>query len=150
MRILGAPIKLWKEEMPHFRCYISGEAMHIPTHVLLDTGSPFTVITPKDFLRTRLSLLDGKTQGLMTCKLAGFTFYRKPIATKITYRFLSEEDKVIEIEYPNAEFLIPAKREDVDAPGLKSIPSIIGVDFLRYNDFTFTFNPNKKIVYLEK
>jgi len=145
-RIKGVFRSWIKEIFPHFRCTIVIGGVHfIPTYLLLDTGSPFTPITPKDYLRTRLRITPGKEK---TCWLAACKFYRIPITQGVEYRFETEDNELKKIEYTDSIFLYPMD-EFRDIKQVQAIPSIIGLDFLRKNNLRFFIDPVKEIAYIE-
>lgn len=141
-------LKWANQYLPHFRCTILiGNVMRLPTIILFDTGSPFTVILPKEYLKTRLKLHSKVPKNLKTCALASEKFYRNPVDQRVVYRFKSDESKLIDIDYDKTDFLIPTKMQNIDR--IKAIPSIIGVDFITSNNLTFVFNPSKNLIYFK-
>lgn len=94
---------------------------------LIDTGSPFTVLSTNDVLSTRMSI-NGMQSGEMV-SLAGFRFFRHPIRN-VTMNFRTEQDELLTVNVPEIGSLIPTKTDKKTMNQVKHIPSIIGQDFL--------------------
>lgn len=114
---------------------------------LIDTGSPFTVLSPKDIMSSRLSL---KTmQRGETVSLAGFRFFNYPLK-EVTMFFKDENRNLLKIELPLMGALVPTKIDEKTLDEVKHIPTIIGNDFLEDQHFTLTFNPSERVAFLER
>ncbi len=114
---------------------------------LIDTGSPFTVLSPKDIMSSRLPI---KTmQRGETVALAGFRFFNHPLKNAIIY-FRADGDKLLKVELSSLGALIPTKIDEKILGAVKDIPSILGNDFLEDQRFTLTFNPSDQTAFLEK
>lgn len=97
-------------------------------NVLIDTGSPFTVLSTRDIMSTRLSI---KTmQSGETVYLAGFRFFNHPIEN-VSINFKTELGQLLKINLPSIGVLIPTKIDKKMLDEVKDIPSIIGNDFFR-------------------
>ena len=132
---------------PHFRCTIEVDGRHIiPTNVLLDTGSPFTPIMPKDYLRTRLGVAPDRDRN-KTCYLASAKFYRVPIDKSVVFKFPTVDGKLKRLPLDDAIFMSPM--DDRDMKIVQSIPSILGLNFLTENKLRFFTEPAKDIAYIE-
>ena len=109
----------------------------------MDTGSPFTPITPKDYLKTRLHI---KPDRAKMCYLASAQFYRVPINDKVEYMLMAEDQKLHKFQFDDAIFLVPI---DDRIKHVQSIPSILGLNFLTKNNLRFFTDPAKEIAYIE-
>ena len=143
-KIPGTFRKWAKGILPHFSCTIKVGNFHIRTNVLLDTGSPFTTISPKDYKRTRLKI--GKSHQA-TCLLAGVKFSRVSIPKGVQYKFLNDKGKVITLYSDDTVFLVPIQKQNEKM--VQSIPSILGIDFLKSNGLRFVTEPDSDIAYIE-
>jgi hypothetical protein len=113
---------------------------------LIDTGSPFTVLSTNDILRTRLPIT--KMQSGETVLLAGFRFFNHPIKN-VTMFFRTTTREAKKVELPSIGSLIPTKIDEKILRDIKHIPSLIGNDFLEEQKFALYFNPSTKTAYLE-
>lgn len=111
--------------------------------VFVDTGSPWTTLSLRDaerimgrFLRSRLAKR-GKSIHLGGHKLSGH-----PIKD-VVLRFRDGEGKPVNTISPITYILKGGETA-------KTVPSIIGVDFLQANNFALYFDPCHKKAYLEK
>jgi len=114
---------------------------------LVDTGSPFTVLSTTDAIRLRLpikSMRKGEP-----CQLAGFTFFKAFLGNS-SMTFRTDDGKSLAIQFNNMGVLIPTKLDKSQLEDVKHIPSIIGNDFLEQEKFALYVNPSKKVSYLEK
>jgi len=144
-KIPGHFRKWGKGVLPHFSCTITIDNVHhIRTHVLLDTGSPFTPITPKDYMRTRLRVTASSSE---PCYLAACKFSRIPVGKDVVYKFQTDDNKLIKIGFDGVIYLVPTQDSNVDR--VKSIPSILGIDFIRANGLRFVTEPHNDIAYIE-
>jgi hypothetical protein len=94
--------------------------------VLIDTGSPFTVLSIDDIMRTRLPIT--RMQSGETVSLAGFRFFNHPIKN-VAMHFRTTTGEVKKIELSSVGSLIPTKIDKEILNDVKSIPSLIGNDF---------------------
>jgi len=117
-----------------------------PMVALIDTGSPFTVLSPKDVMSSRLPIT--RMQSGETVGLAGFRFFNHPIKN-VTLNFRTEEGKRLEVSLPSIGALIPTKIDKKTLGEVKDIPSILGNDFLEDQKFALYFNPSTQTAYLE-
>ena len=113
---------------------------------LIDTGSPFTVLSTNDVLSTRMPIT--KMQSGQTVLLAGFRFINHPIRD-VTMNFRTEQDELFTVNLPTIGSLIPTKTDKKTMDAVKHIPSILGHDFLEKQKLALYFNPSARIVYLE-
>ena len=148
--------------LPRIRCSVRGFVSRRPfpfvtfflrtPHIsklvdaLIDTGSPFTVLSTNDVLSTRLTITTMQSGEIVS--LAGFRFFNHPIRD-VTMNFRTESDELFKVNLPKIGSLIPTKVDQKDMKKIKYIPSIIGDDFLEEQKLALYFNPSARIVYLE-
>ena len=148
--------------MPRIRCSIRAlfsrkpfpfvtfyvRTLHIskPVDALIDTGSPFTVLSTNDILSTRMAIT--KMQSGATVTLAGYRFFNHSIKDA-TMHFRTESDELFKVGLPTIGSLIPTKIDKKTMDEVKYIPSIIGNDFLENQKLALYFNPSARVVYLE-
>ena len=113
---------------------------------LIDTGSPYTVLSTVDALKFRLPIK--KMQKGEGVKLAGFNFFNHKIG-KAVFTFKTTDAGSVWFEIENLGVLIPTKINKKVLEDVEPIPSIIGNDFLEDHNLTLVFNPNQKITFLE-
>lgn len=113
---------------------------------LIDTGSPFTVLSTKDALTTRLPLT--KMQSGETVSLAGYRFFNHPLGSVIM-NFRTETDELVEVSFSSMGALVPTKIDRKMLSEIKDIPTIIGNDFLEEFGLVLHYNPKSMIAYLE-
>ena len=63
--------------------------------------------------------------------------------------FRTEKGELFKTKLSNIAALVPTKLDKKTLDDVKSIPSIIGHDFLEENKIAFYFHPSAKITYLE-
>ena len=148
--------------MPRIRCSIRGllgrrpfpfvtfflRTPHFakPVDALIDTGSPFTVLSTNDVLSSRLPIT--KMQSGETVSLAGYRFFNHQIRDA-TLSFRTETDELFKANLPSIGSLVPTKLDKKTMDDVKHIPSIIGNDFLEEQKLVLYFNPSIREVYLE-
>lgn len=114
---------------------------------LVDTGSPFTVLSTVDALKLRLPI---KTmRKVEPVYLAGFTFFKATLGNS-SMTFRTDDQKTLKIQFNNMGVLIPTKLDPNQLEGVKHIPSIVGNDFLEQEKFGLYVNPSTKVAYLER
>jgi len=129
---------------------ISIQSPRITGHILalLDTGSPFTVISPRDLERFRISLKTLANTPAPTVSLAGFKFKRHSLGSA-TIHLRDKDDAVVSFQTECFNMIGPTKIDKKTSKELQAIPSLIGNDFLREIRATFVFNPSDKVAFLE-
>lgn len=118
-------------------------------HVLMmiDTGSPYTVIAPRDAMRFRLSMKGLARRPGHSIHLAGFKFKRHPMGeTRLTIR--TEKESPITVLSPCFSIIVPTKVNKKILKDVQSIPSIMGIDFLEEHNVGLYFDPIEKLAYL--
>lgn len=114
---------------------------------LVDTGSPFTVLSTVDALKLRLPI---KTmRKAEPVYLAGFTFFKATLGNS-SMTFRTDDQKSLTTQFNNMGVLIPTKLDPNQLEGVKHIPSIVGNDFLEQEKFGLYVNPSTKVAYLER
>jgi hypothetical protein len=116
---------------------------------LVDTGSPWTVITPMGsaMLKTRGEYSPKRiARDIPDVTFAGHKFKRYETNLEICIK--DAQGKIFTFKKPNPAFLKPKGK--VDHKEFKEVPIIIGCDFLEANGLTLQFNPVKKIAYLKR
>jgi len=148
--------------LPRIRCSVRGfvgrkpfpfvtffiRTLHVskPVDALIDTGSPFTVLSTNDILSTRMPIT--RMQSGETVSLAGYRFFNHPIRD-VTMNFRTESDELFKVNLPTIGSLVPTKIDKKTMDDVKHIPSIIGNDFLEDQKLALYFNPSARVVYLE-
>jgi hypothetical protein len=112
---------------------------------LVDTGSPFTVLSPIDALKLKLPIKTMRKGSPVA--LAGYRFLCHHLE-KSHLNFKMENGQYFSVEM-SMGVLIPTKMDKKTLQNVQHIPSIIGNDFLEDQKFTLTFNPSTKLAYLE-
>ncbi|MCK4327470.1 MAG: hypothetical protein KAW41_03245 [Candidatus Diapherotrites archaeon] len=120
---------------------------HVRLEALVDTGSPFTVLSTREVLRMQIPTKPLKRGESLT--LAGFKFVKHPLGEG-EFSFRDEDGNVVPIKHPIAS-IIPTstKLSRKQMNELDNIPPIIGCDFLVENNLGFYFNPSTKTAYFE-
>ncbi len=112
---------------------------------VVDTGSPFTSISPRDALA--LGLPFGNWQSGEPAYLAGFRFYRHPL--EATLSFKDANSNLVRFRQ-GIIVLVPTKMDKNALEQVQSIPSLVGTDFLEDQGLTLVFDPQANRAYLEK
>jgi len=112
---------------------------------LVDTGSPFTVISPTDALRLKLPITTMRTGSPIF--LAGYRFLNCPIE-KVHLNFKMEDGQYFSTDIKMG-VLVPTKIDRKTLEDIKHIPSLIGNDFLEDQKLALSFNPSSRLAYLE-
>jgi len=113
---------------------------------LIDTGSPWTILSTKDAMKMRLPIKrmrKGQSVGL-----AGFKFFKHNIGNA-SFTFKTQNGQSIAFTARDLGVLVPTKLNKKILKDIQPIPSIIGNDFLEDHNLTLVFNPSLKIAYLE-
>ena len=119
----------------------------VPIEALVDTGSPWIAIGPRDALRLNISIKHlRKATEYTTVALGGYRFWRYQL--RGTVRLRDEEGRIISIDLPSISVLRSTKKKPPE--GMKDIPSVLGSDFLTIGRFHLHFDPSKQIAFLEK
>ncbi len=116
------------------------------TLALVDTGSPYSGLSPKDVLKSRMRLRGQKGQSI---GLAGMTFLA-PVMKGATVNFQTEEGTPVSYEAEGYRAFVPTKKMDQKMEReIQSIPSLVGSDFLEAHGIALYFDPKANIAYLE-
>lgn len=127
--------------------FIQIPAMRVARSVsaVVDTGSPFTSISPKDAITFGLPIKNWMKGELVL--LAGFRFYRHALEATLTFK--DEGGKLVRFRQ-SVIILVPTKLDASSLSQMQAIPSLIGTDFIEDYGFTFVFTPDSKETYFEK
>ncbi|HLD15758.1 MAG TPA: hypothetical protein VJB94_04250 [Candidatus Nanoarchaeia archaeon] len=80
----------------------------------------------------------------------GAASYRLMLGKKATLYLKSTENKLFKIDLKEIQFGLSTQKGKKKEDDREVTPSIIGTDFLRKNNFSLYFNPNKNEAYLDK
>lgn len=119
----------------------------VPIEFLVDTGSPWIAMAPRDVKKVNISIPAlKKPQKFVTILFAGSKFWRYLLENASVY-VLDETGSMVKVDLPTVSVLWPTKGklEEFD-----SIPSVLGCDFIALGEFQLHFNPSKMIAFLEK
>lgn len=134
------------EFLPFGRIAIKG--MPVGLLALVDTGSPWTVITPMGSTMLKLdrtiSHLDIPPRDHIVV-FAGHSFKRY-LAGNLEVCMKNNEGKLVTFNKPTIGVLVPQKK--MDPKEFKEVPFILGCDFLRTNKLVLTFDPDQQVAYL--
>ena len=113
---------------------------------LVDTGSPWLAITPKDCLRLNIPISHLiKSAEWPTITLASFKFYRYVFPTT-NICLKDEKGKLFNFKFP-ISVLWPTKKKWPDQ--IKDIPSVMGSDFLTFGKLHLHYDPSNQTAFLE-
>jgi hypothetical protein len=122
--------------------------LYKPIVMMIDTGSSETFLSEEDALKYKMPV-----NTLEFVKpaygLGGGTFSLYKM-TNVILSFLDEEKKIVRINLPILYVSLCMKKDERSKFIAKTIPSIIGTDFLKNNNFVFYLDMSKNITYLEK
>jgi len=114
----------------------------MPIWVLVDTGSPWTAITPYDAMKlaipTSALKVDAKYPNIL---FAGEKF-RRLILKDVDLRIRDEAGKTIAFDLPSVSILSPTR--NVPPKEFKGIPSVLGDDFLDAKGFCLHFDSKRE------
>ena len=147
MKIPLRIIRRFGQPMPFILITIKAPRVSpMPIEALVDTGSPWIAITPRDILRLNLSIKRlRRAKEYPMVSLAGYKFQRYELQGSV--RVKDEERRVLDVNLP-ISVLWPTKKKMPEE--VKHIPSVLGIDFLIAGKFHLYFDPNKRIAFLEK
>ncbi|TDA31924.1 MAG: hypothetical protein DSO04_03125 [Hadesarchaea archaeon] len=125
------------------RCRVWGTIVS----ALVDTGSPFTGLTPRDIVRLQLPLSKLRPAG-RPISLGGYWFVPK-LLTGAELIFKDEEGKRHSLPYGSFYILEPRCPKDKWDQNLYKYPNIIGMDFLRKMQVRIHLDPSRDEFVLE-
>jgi hypothetical protein len=131
---------------PFVTYFLTSPHINKPIDSIVDTGSPFTALSTNEILSTRMPIHTMQKGEMVS--LAGFRFFRYPI-NNVTLKFKTETGELFAGKLSTISALVPTKLDKKTLNDVKSIPSIVGHDFMEENKIAFYFNPSAKITYLE-
>jgi hypothetical protein len=112
---------------------------------LVDTGSPFTVLSTTDALKLKLPIKTMRKGSPVA--LAGFRFLCHQLPNS-HLNFKMEDGQYFTVN-TSMGVLVPTKMDKKTLRDIQHIPSLIGNDFLEDQGLALIFNPSAKIAYLE-
>lgn len=116
--------------------------------LFLDTGANDSTICETD--AKLLGIVHKKLEKPRTFKgVTGCTIDGYPLQN-VTLRFRDEDDNVISIDIPEIYALKCTQKSKTAIEASKSIPSILGVQFLLDEKFKFFYDPSNRIAYIER
>lgn len=118
----------------------------VPIEALVDTGSPWISITPKDLSKLNIPVKRLKKAAKYTIvSLGGYKFLRYQLGGTVYIK--NEGGKMLGVNLPISVLWPTKKKWPAD---VKHIPSILGSDFLRVGRFHLHFNPSKEKAFLQR
>lgn len=134
-------------KMPFVTISVSSKSPPIRTGTtaLLDTGSPYTGMSPRDLLKSRMRMKLAKGE---TIELAGMKFFA-PVMKEAIIRLRTEEGKTLSYEVDDMRAFVPTRIDDRIMRKAQDIPTIVGVDFLEAHGLALFFDPKAQEAYLE-
>jgi len=119
----------------------------LPIEFLVDTGSPWIALAPRDVKKTNISIPAlKKPTKFVTTLFAGSKFWRYLLENASVY-LVDEIGNMVRIYLPKVSVLWPTKGKPEE---FDSIPSVLGCDFIALGEFQLHFNPTKMTAFLEK
>ncbi|MFH0862742.1 MAG: retroviral-like aspartic protease family protein [Candidatus Altiarchaeota archaeon] len=118
----------------------------VPIRVLVDTGSPWLAISPKDAKQLNMPI-SSLTKPKESPKIwfGGHIFYRL-LLDDVTIHLKEEDGEIVSVEMPSVSVLQPTKK----AEEVNKLPSVLGCDFLRVGNFSLFFDTGKQAGFLER
>jgi hypothetical protein len=135
-----------KRYFPFVTYFLNSPHINKTIDAIVDTGSPYTVLSTNEILGTRLPI--HTMQKGETISLAGFRFFKHPI-NNVSMSFKTETGELFKAQMLSIGALVPTKLDKPTLKAVLSIPNIIGHDFMEENRVSFYFNPSAKNAYLE-
>lgn len=135
-----------EKSFPFVTFFLRAPRIARPMDGLIDTGSPFTVLSTNDIMSTRLPIT--RMRSGEPVSLAGHRFFNHPIKNA-TMNFRTERGELFKVTLPAIGSLIPTKFDKKTMDDVKHIPSLIGNDFLEEQKLALYFNPSIRVAYLE-
>jgi hypothetical protein len=112
---------------------------------LIDTGSPYTCLSTKDLMNSRVPYTKMRGE---TVYLAGQKFINIQIMD-VSLIFRTDTDELFKVHLEALGGLVPTKRTDEVMQEVMHIPSIVGNDFLEDHGLVLFYDPKREIAYLE-
>lgn len=147
---MGIPLTINRDGLVTISGSIRSERFRLykPIVMIIDTGSTETFLSEEDALKYKIPV-DALEFVKPAYGLGGGTFNLHKI-TNVVMSFLDDENKVIRISLPFLFVSLCMKKDERTKFIAKTIPSIIGTDFLKNNEFAFLLDMSKNVAYLEK
>jgi len=117
-----------------------------PIQFLVDTGSPWTVISPYDAMQLNIPIqILKKPTDYTTILFAGDKFQRL-LLTNVSLRAIDAEGKIAHFDLPSISVIMPTTKKKLGQ--FKGIHSVLGCDFLNLKKLYLHFDPNKGEAFL--
>lgn len=119
----------------------------LPLEFLVDTGSPWMAIAPRDVKKTNIPIqVLRKPTKYVTILFAGAKFWRYLLTNASVY-LVDESSRIVKIDLPTVSVLWPTKGNPAE---FDSIPSVLGCDFITIGEFNLHFCPSNVTAFLER
>jgi len=119
----------------------------IPILAVVDTGSPWTALTPEDTLKLNIPIKSlHKAEKFVRVGFAGSSFWRC-LLPDVTIYMKTDTGETAKFSLPSISVLLPMKGK---LQKFKGIPSVLGCNFITSEGFKLCFNPSKNVAFLEK
>ncbi|GEM_PF-5964617 len=116
-------------------------------HAFVDTGSPITFISQTD--ANRLNIQPSKVSS-RTMRIGGSPVLMYSVKN-MKIKVMCEDNKTIcDLSLPTIGLALPIPNNTQSIKNAKTLPSIIGVDMLKYHKLALYFDVANDISYLEK
>ncbi len=128
---------------------LRSRSMHVHglINMIIDTGSTISFISEGDAFRLHIPMSKLKSEGI--AEVGGCTSMLYELK-KVVLSFKNEKGKIEKIDLPAIYVLKSTKRDKKNLALSRSLPSAIGVDFLKSQKFDIRTEITKNIAYLEK
>ena len=112
----------------------------------VDTGSPYTILSLNEC--RRLNIPQAILQQDRQLKLGGTTHYRMLINRKTSLLLRAEDQRIQTFAYDYG-IIFPVAQTRASIANALSLPSLLGLDFLKDNKLRFVCDAAEGIAYLE-
>jgi hypothetical protein len=118
----------------------------MPIWVLVDTGSPWTAITPDDAMKLDIPTHALKPDTKYPIILFAGGKFRRLLLTDTSLNIREETGKTVTFVPPPITVLSPTKK--ISPEEFRGIPSVLGDDFLTTEGLSLHFDPRKEEAFL--
>lgn len=119
-----------------------------PIWTLIDTGSPWVALTPPDSLMLNVPLSALRTAPEYPIVNFGAYKFRRLLLKDVSIIMRDEARRTVSLGISSITVLKPTKK--MPSGKFKSLPSVLGVDFIRENNLELHFSPAKNEAFLHK
>jgi len=133
-----------------FLCKLKRQHKYLPLKAFIDTGSGTSniAIPPLNKKRVNISsIIDSNYKDVM---IGGAMHKGHLINIPIEFIFRTDDDQKVILKPHEIYVYMPYTDSKHNKKMSYSLPSIIGVDFLKQHNLSLYFNPSKKLAWLEK